>query len=299
MITIFAPPGLGPVVSEAPLAEMIMVLVAGHAEGPLRDGDILVVTSKIISKAEGRTADRHRRDDLIRTETVRTLARRGATRIVRTRHGLTLAAAGIDNSNVARELIVLLPLDPDASAAALRDALQQLTGLRLGVIISDTAGRTWREGQVDQAIGAAGIEVARSYVGRTDAYGNDLLITRTALADELASAADLVKTKLAGRPVAVVRGLQHLVRDTGQRAGDLVRPPASDLFGYGAREAVLAAALTVTGQLERYEELVDLDAAEQISRLLEGSGLSGEPAELLRAMLSVDLSADPPLSSSG
>ncbi len=137
------------------------------------------------------------------------------------------------------------------------------------MIISDTAGRTWREGQVDQAIGAAGVDVARSYAGRTDAYGNDLLITRTAYADELASAADLVKTKLAGRPVAVVRGLEHLVRDTGQRARDLVRPAASDLFGYGSREAVLAAALTVTGQPERYEELVDLEAAEQISALLE------------------------------
>ena len=299
MITIFAPSGLGQVFPGAPLAEMIMELVGGHDEGPLRDGDIVVVTSKIISKAEGRTADRHRRDHLVRAESVRTLARRGATKIVRTRHGLTLAAAGIDNSNVEPELIVLLPVDPDLSAAALREALQARTGRRLGVIISDTAGRTWREGQVDQAIGAAGIDVARDYAGHTDPYGNDLLITRTAYADELASAADLVKTKLAGRPVAVVRGLEHLVRDTGQRARDLVRPAAADLFGYGSREAVLAAALTVTGQPERYEELVDLEPAERISSLLNGSGLTGEAADLLRALLSVDLSADPPLSTSG
>jgi coenzyme F420-0:L-glutamate ligase/coenzyme F420-1:gamma-L-glutamate ligase len=299
MITIFAPSGLGEVEAGAPLAEMIMELVGGHSAGPLQDGDIVVVTSKIISKAEGRTADRHQRDNLVRDESVRTLARRGATRIVRTRHGLTLAAAGIDNSNVDPELIVLLPLDPDASAATLREALQLSTGMRLGVIISDTAGRTWREGQVDQAIGAAGVDVARSYAGRTDPYGNDLLITRTAYADELASAADLVKTKLSGRPVAVVRGLEHLVRDAGQRASDLVRPAASDLFGYGSREAVLAAALIVTGQPERYEELVDLDAAEQILELLNGSDLSAEAAELLRALLSVDLSADPPLSPSG
>ena len=299
MIMIFAPSGLGEVAPGAPLAEMIMELVAGHSQGPLRDGDIVVVTSKIISKAEGRTADRHRRDDLVRTESVRTLARRGATKIVRTHHGLTLAAAGIDNSNVEPELIVLLPLDPDASAATLREALQSRTGLRLGVIISDTAGRTWREGQVDQAIGAAGIDVSRNYAGDTDSYGNDLLVTRTAYADELASAADLVKTKLAGRPVAVVRGLEHLVRDTGQRARDLVRPAGADMFGYGSREAVLAAALTVTGQPERYEELVDLEADEQISDLLGGSGLSAEAAELLRALLSVDLSLEPPLSTSG
>ncbi len=290
MIMVFAPSGIGEVGPGAPLATMIIDACAGRLDGALRDGDIVVVTSKIISKAEGRTAPRTQRDQLIRAETVRTVARRGPTKIVRTRHGLTVAAAGVDNSNVAADVILALPVDPDASAATLREEFQRRCGCRVGVIISDTAGRTWREGQIDQAIGAAGIEVARSYVGQTDAYGNDLLVTRTAYADELAAAADLVKAKLAGRPVAVIRGLGALVGDTGQRAADLVRDPATDLFGFGAQEAVLAAVLAAIGQGDRYEELVELDPPDRIDRLLAGSRLSPEASDVVRAVLSVDLS---------
>ena len=165
--------------------------------GPLADGDVLVVTSKILSKAEGRTAPEDARDEVIEAETVRTVAHRGPTRIVRTRTGLVLAAAGVDRSNVAAGRILLLPEDPDRSATRLRAELQRRTGRRLGVVISDTAGRPWREGQIDHAIGSAGVKVIRRYAGEVDGYGNRLEVTATALVDELAAAADLAKASSA------------------------------------------------------------------------------------------------------
>ena len=164
--------------------------------------------------------------------------------IVRNRLGLTMAAAGIDASNVEAGSIVLLPLDPDASARALRARLHELTGATVGVVVTDTAGRAWREGQTDIAVGAAGLRVAEDFAGRVDAYGNDLVVTLPAVADEIAGAADLVQGKLAGRPVAVVRGRADLVLpigDDGPGAGSLIRPEGADLFGYGAREAVIRA----------------------------------------------------------
>jgi len=296
MITIFAPAGIAEIVPDTDLAAVILAAVSADSAGPLRDGDILVVTSKIISKAEGRVEPAVRRDELITSETQRTVARRGETRIVRTRTGLTIAAAGIDNSNLAPDSILLLPRDPDASAALLRDRLQAVTGLRLGVIISDTAGRPWRLGQTDHAIGISGVRAVHDYVGAQDAYGNELQITAIAIADELAAAADLVKGKLGGRPVAVVRGLGHYLADTDSGARELLRNPANDMFGYGSREAVLAAALAATGQRHRYEELVALDGAERISQLLAGANLGPEAAALLRAIMSVDLLTDGPQS---
>lgn len=293
MISLFAPAGIGEVVGGDDLAGLIVAAVAADPEGPLRDDDIVVVTSKIVSKAEFRHRAASERDAVIAAETVRTVARRGATRIVRTRHGLTLAAAGVDNSNVTPEQVLLLPRDPDASATRLRSELQGRTGVRLGVLLSDTAGRAWRIGQTDQAIGAAGVRVVERYEGRRDGYGNELQVTAVALADELAAAADLVKSKLSGCPVAVVRGLAEAVVDeeaehatAETRAAVLVREEATDLFRYGSREAVLAAVLSATGQSERYEELLALDPAETlVAAVVGGSGRTGAEADLIRRVL--------------
>lgn len=289
MISLWAPAGIGEVRAGTDLAELVLSATTEHPAGPLQDGDIIVVTSKIVSKAEDRFVPATEREQSITTESVRTLARRGRTRIVRTRAGLTLAAAGVDNSNVDPGLVVLLPVDADASAARLRAELQRRTGLRLGVVVSDTAGRAWRLGQTDQAVGAAGVRVIRSYEGETDGYGNPLQVTAMALADEVAGAADLVKTKLGGRPVAVLRGLAELVVEVGDRASGLVRAPAEDMFGFGSQEAVLAAALGATGQADRYEELVAVHPAERAEALLAGCALEPPAADLLRRMLSLDL----------
>ena len=289
MISIFAPDGIGEVTPKTDLAGVLLAAVHRDPAGPLADGDILVVTSKIISKAEDRTAAEEVREEVITAETQRTVARRGPTRIVRTRTGLVLAAAGVDRSNVATGAILLLPEDPDASAARLRADLQHRTGRQLGVIISDTAGRPWREGQTDQAIGAAGVRVVRRYAGQRDAYGNLLEVTATGLADELAAAADLVKGKLDGRPLAVIRGLGDLVGEPGGGASELVRPARTDLFGFGSRESVLAAVLAATGHQAEYERLVALDGSERSDAVLDLVGGDGPTAELVRALLAVDL----------
>jgi coenzyme F420-0:L-glutamate ligase / coenzyme F420-1:gamma-L-glutamate ligase len=289
VITILAPAGIGEVTAETDLPQVLIDAVQHDPAGPLADGDILVVTSKILSKAEGRTAPEEARDQVIDAETRRTVARHGPTRIVRTRTGLVLAAAGVDRSNVAVGTILLLPEDPDGSAARLRAELQRRSGLRLGVVISDTAGRAWREGQTDHAIGAAGVQVFRRYAGELDGYGNRLEVTATALADELAAAADLAKAKLDGRPLAVVRGLGDLVGDQAGSAADLVRPTETDLFGYGSRESVLAAVLAVTGHQAAYERLVQLDGTERVEKVIDLIGADGAVAELLRALLELDL----------
>jgi coenzyme F420-0:L-glutamate ligase/coenzyme F420-1:gamma-L-glutamate ligase len=293
VITIFAPGGIGEVTPGADIATAILAAMDADPLGPLCDGDIVVVTSKIISKAQGRIEPASRRTELITSETRRTVARRGETRIVRTRDGLTIAAAGIDSSNLSAESVLRLPHNPDGSAAALRERLETATNLRLGVIISDTAGRPWRIGQTDHAIGVSGVRALADYAGARDAYGNELQVTVMAVADELAAAADLVKGKLRGRPVAVIRGLGQLVGRAESAARELLRDPVKDMFGFGSQEAVLAAALVVTGQRHRYEELVALDPAERTSRLLAGTPLGHQAADLLRAIMSVDLeSAD-------
>lgn len=291
MITIFAPRGVGEIEAGADLAGQVVEAVARDAAGPLLAGDIVVITSKVVSKASGRTAPASTREAEITAATERTVARRGPTRIVRTHVGLTMAAAGVDASNVSAGTIVLLPVDPDADAADLRAELQRRTGLPLGVVISDTAGRAWRIGQTDHAIGASGVRVVERYAGRLDAYGNELQVTETALADELAAAADLAKAKLAGRPFAVVRGLGQLVEDSGAGAAELVRPVADDLFGLGTAEAVLAAVLVAIGRPERYEELVAAEPEHRADRLLASDGppVGTEVAGLIRALLSVDL----------
>lgn len=203
-------------------------------------GDVVVVTSKVVSKAEGRLLAAGQDREAVRlgaveSETVRVVARRGSTTIAETRHGLVLAAAGVDASNVRADEIALLPVDPDASAEALRERLQALTGLRLAVVISDTMGRAWRVGQVDQAIGSAGLSPIRDSRGTTDSQGQVLQVTEIAVADELAGAAELVKGKADGIAAAVVRGLSY--DDDGRSAAALIRPADQDWFRLGTQDA--------------------------------------------------------------
>ncbi|MPZ28794.1 MAG: coenzyme F420-0:L-glutamate ligase, partial [Micromonosporaceae bacterium] len=197
-------PGIGEVTPGADLAELVT-----RAAPWLRDGDVLVVTSKIVSKAEGRLVDlppaspeRERaRADALAAETARPVAARDQTRIVATHHGFVMAAAGIDASNVDSSRLVLLPKDPDASARALRAALARRHGLRVAVVVSDTMGRPWRNGLTDVALGAAGIAPLRDHRGETDRYGNELRLTQVAVVDQLAAAAELVKGKRDQIPV--------------------------------------------------------------------------------------------------
>jgi coenzyme F420-0:L-glutamate ligase/coenzyme F420-1:gamma-L-glutamate ligase len=236
-VGVVAPDGVAEVRPGDDLVVLLLPLVE------LRDGDVVVVTSKVVSKAEGRIRAGSR-EDALPGETARVVARRGPTTIVRTHHGLTLAAAGIDASNVPAGTVVLLPEDADASARGLRAGIRRRAGANVGVVVTDTAGRAWREGQTDIAIGAAGLRVLESYAGRTDAHGNELAVTAPAVADEIAGLAELAQGKLGGRPFAVVRGRGDLVLppgDDGPGARALVRPEGADLFGYGAREAVVRA----------------------------------------------------------
>ncbi|MBO0677687.1 coenzyme F420-0:L-glutamate ligase [Mycolicibacterium sp. S2-37] len=210
----------------------------------LRDGDIVVVTSKVVSKCEGRIVtaptDPEERDALRRrlidAEAVRVLARKGRTLITENAIGLIQAAAGVDGSNVEGDELALLPVDPDGSAARLRTGLNELLGVTVGVVITDTMGRAWRNGQIDAAIGSAGLTVLYGYAGAHDRHGNELLVTDVAVADEIAAAADLVKGKLTGIPVAVVRGLP--LADNGSTARDLLRSGEDDLFWLGTEEAI-------------------------------------------------------------
>ncbi|MFF6881264.1 coenzyme F420-0:L-glutamate ligase [Streptomyces sp. NPDC012474] len=210
------------------------------AEPGLADGDVLLVTSKIVSKAEDRIVRAADREAAIDAETVRVVARRGALRIVENRQGLVMAAAGVDASNTPSGTVLLLPEDPDASARAIREGLRDALGVDVGVVVTDTFGRPWRAGLTDVAIGAAGVRVLDDLRGGTDAHGNALSTTVVATADELAAAGDLVKGKAAGRPVAVVRGLAHLVaeEDDGEGARAMVRGARDDMFRLGTSEAV-------------------------------------------------------------
>jgi coenzyme F420-0:L-glutamate ligase / coenzyme F420-1:gamma-L-glutamate ligase len=238
-VTITPVEGMPEVTAGADLAGLIAEAATG-----LADGDILVITSKIVSKAEGRVV-RADREQAIDAESVRLVARRGPTRIVETRQGLVLAAAGVDASNTPPGTVVLLPEDPDGSARRLRKALMDRLGVRLGVVVTDTLGRPWRAGQTDAAIGVAGVAPLRDYRGTADTFGMALEVSVAAVADELAGAGDLVKGKAAGIPVAVVRGLADLVTETdGPGAQALIRPAAEDMFRYGSAD-VLAARRTV------------------------------------------------------
>jgi coenzyme F420-0:L-glutamate ligase/coenzyme F420-1:gamma-L-glutamate ligase len=231
---VWAVPGLPEIREGDDLAKVIAA-----AEPGLVDGDVLLVTSKIVSKAEGRIVRADDREAAIDAETVRVVARRGPLRIVENRQGLVMAAAGVDASNTPAGTVLLLPEDPDASARTIRDGLREILGVEVGVLVTDTFGRPWRAGLTDVAIGAAGIRVLDDLRGGTDAHGNPLNATVVATADELAAAGDLVKGKAAGLPVAVVRGLPHVVTgDDGPGARAMVRDPRDDMFRLGTSEAV-------------------------------------------------------------
>ncbi|MGW5349898.1 coenzyme F420-0:L-glutamate ligase [Streptomyces sp. NPDC004031] len=235
-IEVFALDGIDEVKAGADIAELVAATGAR-----LTDGDIVLVTSKIVSKAEGRLIAAEDREAAIDAEMVRLVARRGGTRIVESRHGFVMAAAGVDASNTAPGTVLLLPEDPDASARRIRAGLRAALGANVGVVVTDTFGRPWRQGLTDVAIGAAGVAVLDDLRGAQDTHGNPLAVTVTATADELAAAGDLVKGKATGRPVAVVRGLGHAVlpadaADPGAQA--LVRDAASDMFRLGTSEAV-------------------------------------------------------------
>uniref|UniRef100_UPI000AD98773 coenzyme F420-0:L-glutamate ligase n=1 Tax=Streptomyces graminilatus TaxID=1464070 RepID=UPI000AD98773 len=212
---VWAVGGLPEVQAGDDLAKLIVA-----AEPGLLDGDVLLVTSKIVSKAEGRVVEAADREAAIDAETVRVVARRGTLRIVENRQGLVMAAAGVDASNTPSGTVLLLPEDPDASARAVRDGIRDALGVNVGVVVTDTFGRPWRAGLTDVAIGAAGVRVLDDLRGGTDAYGNPLSATVVATADELAAAGDLVKGKASGLPVAVVRGLPHVVVADGDGDGD-------------------------------------------------------------------------------
>ncbi len=238
-ITVTALRGLPEISAGEDLAALIATAV-GETGQPLRDGDILVITSKVVSKAEGRVVTAAR-EDAIAAETVRVVARRGPTTIAQTRHGFVLAAAGVDASNTAPGTVVLLPEDPDESARRLRKALRARLGVTVGVVVTDTMGRPWRAGQTDTAIGAAGVLPLRDHRGEPDAFGNTLEVTVAAVADEIAAAGDLVKGKALQLPVALVRGLSALVTDAdGQGARALVRPASEDMFRLGAADVLFA-----------------------------------------------------------
>lgn len=242
-ISVTAIPGLPEIGAGDDLGALIAAALAGAGERP-RDGDILVVTSKVISKAEGRIVTASR-EHAIEAETVRVVARRGPTTIAQTRHGFVLAAAGVDASNTAPGTVVLLPEDPDESARRLRKALRDRLGVTVGVVVTDTMGRPWRAGQTDTAIGAAGVLPLLDHRGEPDTFGNTLEVTVAAVADEIAAAGDLVKGKALRIPVALVRGLAALVTEAdGPGARALVRPAAEDMFRLGAAD-VLAARRTV------------------------------------------------------
>jgi coenzyme F420-0:L-glutamate ligase/coenzyme F420-1:gamma-L-glutamate ligase len=243
-ITISAIPGIPEVSAGDDLARIIAGAALAEGGPGLLDGDILVVTSKVVSKAEGRVVQMSR-DDAIAAETVRVVARRGPTTISQTRHGLVMAAAGVDESNTAPGTVVLLPEDPDESARRLRKAVRARLGLTVGVVVTDTMGRPWRAGQTDAAIGAAGVLPVRDHRGEQDTFGNTLEVTMAAVADEIAAAGDLVKSKARQLPVALVRGLAALVTDDdGPGARALVRVASEDMFRLGAAD-VLPARRTV------------------------------------------------------
>jgi coenzyme F420-0:L-glutamate ligase/coenzyme F420-1:gamma-L-glutamate ligase len=231
----------GEIATGADLAALVLA-----AAPPLRDGDVVVVAHKAVSKSEGRVADLAavepsaralelsaeggdpRMAELVLRESRRIVRRRAGLLIAETHHGFVCASAGIDRSNgPANDWVVLLPVDPDASAAGLRTELERRTGARLAVVVADTMGRALRRGIVGTAIGVSGVEAVRHYAGAADPTGYELRTTAVAVADELAAAADLVLGKLERVPAALIRGYGASGDGSGQ---DLVRDAAEDLF---------------------------------------------------------------------
>ena len=227
-LTIRPVTGIGEV---RPGDDLVALLAEALRDAPPQDGDVIVVTHKVVSKAEGAMADapdEAARRRVVEAESMAVVRRRGELTIAVTRHGFVCANAGVDRSNVEPGKLVLLPRDPDRSAHRIRVRLERAFDVRLGVIITDTFGRPWRRGLTDVAIGISGIPAIVDYRGTRDTFGTELEVTEVAVADEIAAAADLVMGKATGVPAAVVSGVGL---DAGEgRASDLVRPPDEDLF---------------------------------------------------------------------
>jgi len=211
----------------------LAALIAEHAD--LESGDVVVVTQKVVSKAEGRLVavdpdDPLSHKHLVREEAVRVLRQRGDLLVTETRHGFVCANSGVDLSNVEHGWAALLPLDSDRSARRIRDGLRARAGVEVGVVVSDTFGRTWRRGLTDVAIGTAGVAAVVDLRGTSDALGRELAVTEVCVADEIAGAAELVMGKSSGVPVAIVRGVDPAwLRESSVR-DEVVRPPGEDLF---------------------------------------------------------------------
>jgi coenzyme F420-0:L-glutamate ligase/coenzyme F420-1:gamma-L-glutamate ligase len=279
VISLRAPDGVGEVRRGDDLADH---LLSALGDDGLADGDVVCVTSKVVSKAEGRVVVGDR-VDAIRRETRRLVARRGELSIVVNRLGLTMAAAGVDASNVGAGQLLLLPEDPDATARGIRSTLAARTGVNAAVLVTDTVGRPWREGQTDIAIGAAGLRVLDDHVGRVDPYGNTHKVTAPAVADELAGAAELAAGKLGRRPFVVVRGRPDLVLDggvDGSGAAALVRPEGADLFGLGSREAVVAALRGEPADRSAFGAAVDAEELAALLAALLGAEVAVSPGEV-------------------
>jgi coenzyme F420-0:L-glutamate ligase/coenzyme F420-1:gamma-L-glutamate ligase len=228
-LTIFGIEGIG----EIHRGDDLAALIAANAS--LEDGDVVVVTQKIVSKAEKQLEAVDPDDPLshkaiVERESVRVLRRRGDLVISETKHGFVCANAGVDLSNVERGYAALLPEDSDRSARRIREGLKARAGVDVAVIVSDTFGRTWRRGLTDVAIGCAGIGAILDLRGSTDTYGREMMVTEVAVVDELASAAELVMGKATGLPVAVVRGVPTEWLRRGEVRSEIVRKPEEDLF---------------------------------------------------------------------
>jgi coenzyme F420-0:L-glutamate ligase/coenzyme F420-1:gamma-L-glutamate ligase len=233
-LEVFGVEGIGEVRPRDDLAGIIATAAAEH-HGGLLDGDVVVVTQKVVSKAEGKLVaidpdDPLSHKALVEEESVRVLRRRGDLIISETKHGFVCANAGIDLSNVELGYAALLPDDSDRSARRIRDGIRARAGVEVAVIVSDTFGRTWRRGLTDVAIGCAGIGAILDHRGTTDTQGRELQVTEVAVVDELAGAADLVLGKATGLPVAVIRGVDASWFRTSSVRDEIVRDPAEDLF---------------------------------------------------------------------
>jgi coenzyme F420-0:L-glutamate ligase/coenzyme F420-1:gamma-L-glutamate ligase len=234
-VSVLAIRGIGEVQPGDDLAELLVAALGGAQGFELRDGDVVVVTQKVVSKAEGRLVEIDADDPsakaaLVESEAVRILRRRGELVITETRHGFICANSGVDLSNVASGQAALLPIDSDRSARAIAAGLRHRLGVQVGVIISDTFGRTWRRGVTDVAIGCAGVAAVVDLRGTQDAGGRELQATEVCVADELASAAELVMGKDRSVPAAVVRGVPGPWLRPSSVVDEIIRPPAEDLF---------------------------------------------------------------------
>ena len=211
------------------LIEILTTTLKNNSE-TLLNGDVVIVTQKIVSKIEDRAVDLKVTDinEVLKEESTQILRKRGETVIARTRHGFICANAGIDKSNIDKGYALLLPVDPNKTANTIRRKIKAEFDLEIAVIISDTFGRAWRKGQTNVAIGSSGIEPLTSYIGTTDSYGNDLMATEIAIIDELAGASELVMNKVDEVPVAIIRGYKYKFSD--KSTDEIIRSDDEDFF---------------------------------------------------------------------